>query len=443
MTRPVLLACGLAIQVGAGPLQGQAVHPPAHDPENPDTHPVAAGPAILSHASLLGGFGWNEGPRGADEALTANWVMTTATWAAGPRTWSIRFMGSLEAVQGRSGYPLLLQTGETADGVSPLRDRQHPHDLIMELSASVSGSADVFDWEAYAAAAGSPELGPEPFMHRPANRSIPTAPITHHFLDATHISHGVLGGALILENGIRVGATAFNAHEPDQDRWDVGTPDLNSFSLSVGLEPWTGWSIQTSFGWLDEPEQLHPGIDVRRLTASVRHERETTLGMLTFLGAVGRNQRAQLFMSVAEARRSLSPPIFEHYTSANGVIDIPPGVSEEDVFIFFPAQVQKAWLLEGSLNTPERSLALRFEHAQKDELFDPSDPRHSDVFGVAKIELGASQQVLRIGSVRLDFGGSAAVNRVPSPLADAYGSRSPVSGLGFARLRIGDGGVHH
>ena len=39
---------------------------------------------------------------------------------------------------GREGYPLLLQTGETANGITPLVDRQHPHDRFMELSASYS-----------------------------------------------------------------------------------------------------------------------------------------------------------------------------------------------------------------------------------------------------------------------------------------------------------------
>ena len=39
---------------------------------------------------------------------------------------------------GQGGYPLLLASGETANGRDRLIDRQHPHDLVMELSASVS-----------------------------------------------------------------------------------------------------------------------------------------------------------------------------------------------------------------------------------------------------------------------------------------------------------------
>ena len=44
-------------------------------------------------------------------------------------------MMSLEPAMGKKGYPNLFATGETADGRIQLTDRQHPHDLFMELSA--------------------------------------------------------------------------------------------------------------------------------------------------------------------------------------------------------------------------------------------------------------------------------------------------------------------
>ena len=47
-------------------------------------------------------------------------------------------MLSLDPLMGPAGYPLLLQTGETANGVTPLIDRQHPHDLFMELAGVYS-----------------------------------------------------------------------------------------------------------------------------------------------------------------------------------------------------------------------------------------------------------------------------------------------------------------
>ena len=54
---------------------------------------------------------------------------------------NLRAMLSPDPFMGKSGYPLLLAAGETADGVTPLVDRQHPHDLFMELSASLQPHA--------------------------------------------------------------------------------------------------------------------------------------------------------------------------------------------------------------------------------------------------------------------------------------------------------------
>ena len=111
---------------------------------------------------------------------------------AGPGTLGLRAMLSLDPTQGKSGYPLLFQTGETADGETHLVDRQHPHDLFMELAASYSvplgheGSAFV-----YFGLPGEPALGPPAFMHRFSAMRNPEAPLTHHWLDSTHITFGV------------------------------------------------------------------------------------------------------------------------------------------------------------------------------------------------------------------------------------------------------------
>jgi hypothetical protein len=120
-------------------------------------------------------------------------LMGMAEHPLGRGTFGIRTMLSLEpATIGKSGYPELLQTGETADGKTPLIDRQHPHDLFMELAASYSlqlgeaGSAF-----AYFGYPGEPALGPPTFMHRFSGMDIPEAPITHHWLDSTHITFGV------------------------------------------------------------------------------------------------------------------------------------------------------------------------------------------------------------------------------------------------------------
>ena len=47
---------------------------------------------------------------------------------------------SLDPLMENRGYPELFQTGETADGTTHLTDRQHPHDLLMELAAFFSAT---------------------------------------------------------------------------------------------------------------------------------------------------------------------------------------------------------------------------------------------------------------------------------------------------------------
>ena len=93
-------------------------------------------------------------------------------------------MLSLDPFMGRRGYPLLLANGETADGVTPLVDRQHPHDLFMELAASFShrldGDNNLF---VYAGYPGEPALGPTAYMHRLSAEDDPATPISHHWLD--------------------------------------------------------------------------------------------------------------------------------------------------------------------------------------------------------------------------------------------------------------------
>src|SRR5690349_11557931 len=71
------------------------------------------------------------GPRGATKDFSESMAMFMADRRWGQDTLGLRAMLSLDPLMGKDGYPLLLQTGETADGMNPLVDRQHPHDLFM------------------------------------------------------------------------------------------------------------------------------------------------------------------------------------------------------------------------------------------------------------------------------------------------------------------------
>ena len=93
----------------------------------------------MTHALLTLAYTDQSGPRGDDKTFLAGMLMGSARrdFDDGSRV-TLRAMFSPDPFMGKDGYPLLLAAGETADGVNPLVDRQHPHELIMELSASYS-----------------------------------------------------------------------------------------------------------------------------------------------------------------------------------------------------------------------------------------------------------------------------------------------------------------
>src|ERR1700694_1162899 len=159
-------------------------------------------------------------------------------------------MVSPDPFMGAGGYPLLFATGETANGSTPLIDRQHPHELSMELAGSysynLSANASVF---LYAGLPGEPALGPSAFMHRTSGMDIPEAPITHHWLDSTHITFGVVTAGLVLDNW-KIEASAFRGGGRGQHRFDIEAPKLDSVSARLSWNPVRELSMQISWGHL-------------------------------------------------------------------------------------------------------------------------------------------------------------------------------------------------
>ena len=174
---------------------------------------------------------------------------------------------SLEPFIGRRGYPLLLASGETADGTTPLIDRQHPHDLMMELAGTYSHSFSDDDSVFYLGDPGEPALGPTAYMHRLSGEDDPAAPISHHWLDSTHVTFGVVTLGAI-HDGWKLEASQFTGREPDQHRFNFDSPRFDSTALRVSFNPDENWSLQVSQGFLKSPEQLTPGINENRVTAS-------------------------------------------------------------------------------------------------------------------------------------------------------------------------------
>jgi hypothetical protein len=186
-------------------------------------------------------------------------------------TIALRAMLSPDPLMGRRGYPLLLGSGETADGTTHLIDRQHPHDLVMEMAGSYSYRLDnqssAFLYLGYP---GEPALGPSAFMHRASAMDNPSAPITHHWLDSTHVAFGVATLGFV-KNDWKLEASQFTGREPDQFRFNFDHPRMDSSSVRLSYNPDEHWSLQMSWGHLNSPEQLEPQLDETRYTASATY----------------------------------------------------------------------------------------------------------------------------------------------------------------------------
>ncbi len=107
----------------------------------PDTSPAhmmdkqAGNWFLMLHYNAVVGVNAQGGLRGVTKFESSNWLMPMAFHKLGNGTLQLRGMFSFEPFTfARGGSPLLFQTGETFKG-QPLVDRQHPHDLWMELSA--------------------------------------------------------------------------------------------------------------------------------------------------------------------------------------------------------------------------------------------------------------------------------------------------------------------
>jgi hypothetical protein len=249
--------------------------------------------ALMLHGQAFVTFDDQERLRGDSHWFSSNMLMGLATRQLGPGRLGLRAMVSAEPwTVGRDGYPLLLQTGETANGRTALVDHQHPHDLFDELAATYSlPLAPASSAFLYIGLPGEPALGPPTYMHRFSAMENPEAPLSHHWLDSTHISFGVvtLGGIV---GGLKLESSAFRGREPDQHRANLESPKLDSYSFRVSYQPDPSLSVQGSWGHLHAPEQLEPAVDVNRSTVSVIYNAPLAEnGNLQTTLAWGRNQR--------------------------------------------------------------------------------------------------------------------------------------------------------
>lgn len=355
---------------------------------------VMRGPwMVMLHATLNGVYDWQSGPRGDEKTFASGMFMVMAKRKIGEAgTLQLRAMLSPDPLMGPKGYPLLLATGETADGKTPLVDRQHPHDLFMELSASyaqqLSDKDSVF---IYGGLPGEPAFGPPAFMHRVSIMDSPEAPISHHWLDSTHISFGVVTAGVV-HGDWKIEASRFNGREPDQHRYDIETGALDSTAARLSWNPTENWSLQASWAQEKSPEQLEPGVNQRKLSASAIYTVPFGDGGLWSTTA-------------AWGRRS----------SDGRDLD--------------------GWALESALKpTADWTIFGRIERIRTDELTFLNG-HAGPVFAVSKASLGVVRDWPVTAHLSVGLGGLYAVDDVPSALSAGYGS-DPRGAMVFTRLRL-------
>lgn len=89
---------------------------------------------VMAHGYAWGVYTNQSGPRGDEKTHVQSMAMLSAERRFEGCQFQFKSMFSLEPLMSNRGYPNVFATGETANG-EPLVDRQHPHDLFMELSA--------------------------------------------------------------------------------------------------------------------------------------------------------------------------------------------------------------------------------------------------------------------------------------------------------------------
>jgi heavy metal translocating P-type ATPase len=349
--------------------------------------------SLMLHGYITGVYDYQGSDRGDEKWFSESMFMAMAQRPLGPGTFGLRSMMSLDPTMGKEGYPLLLQTGETADGHEPLIDRQHPHDLFMELAATysvpIATEQSVFG---YVGLPGEPALGPPAFMHRFSGVDNPAAPISHHWLDSTHITFGVATVGYVWK-GLKLEGSTFKGREPDQYRWDIEEPKFDSYSGRLSYNPTANWSMQTSLGYLKSPEQLEPDVNQHRMTASAMYNRPF--------------QKANWQSTLAWGQNKLS---------SDFTLD--------------------AYLGESAYVYDQRhTVFARVERAEKNELFGHHDPQ-AGVYTVHQASLGYIRDFVTGKHGSVGVGGVGTISFLPTALEASYGERNPLGFMLFVRMRL-------
>lgn len=323
---------------------------------------------------------------------SANWGMAMARRRAGAGRVGIRAMLTAEPwTVAHCGFVnLLASAGEVCEG-DTIHDRQHPHDVFMEVAMDydrpVRGD---LRWQVYAGLSGEPALGPAGFPHRLSALPNPIAPVTHHWLDASHITFGLVTTGLYQPRW-KAEVSVFNGREPDARRANLDLAALDSVSARVSVMPTRRLALQISTGRLRDAEAEfppQPRSSLTRSTASATYHRILSSGVWATTLAYGVNAGPEV---IAGRRFGL--------TTHAGLLESALTLGE-----------RQPWFGRAELvGKPAHDL-----HAHE---FGPA------VFTVAKLEAGYIRHLGRWHQLIPGVGGMVSANVVPDALAPRYAGR--------------------
>jgi hypothetical protein len=333
-----------------------------------------------------------------------NWGMAMARRNLGGGRFGVRAMFSAEpwTVPG-CGSLNFLATGEVCAG-DTIHDRQQPHDLFMELAVDYERPfKGAWRWQVYAGLAGEPALGPPGYPHRASAMANPIRPMTHHWLDSTHVTFGVLTAGVHNQRW-KAEMSVFNGREPDERRadLDLGAPDSVAGRLS--FLPTDRLALQVSGARLREASTDFPFPSqdpIRRVTASaVFHVPVGPRGIWATTLAYGANHA--------------------HERVGRDVLDA----------------TTRGALLESSVTVSDRHTvfgrgeigAMPAHHLHAIQYF-------TSVFAVGKVQLGYVRHLRATKGLLPGIGGTVSVSLLPEALAPRYAGRAAPSFAAFFSLQ--------
>ncbi|HEX5890996.1 MAG TPA: hypothetical protein VFY61_19955 [Pyrinomonadaceae bacterium] len=366
-------------------------------------HKMAGEWLLMFHYNFVAGFNRQGGPRGVTKADSANWFMPMAYRKIGKGTLQLRGMFSAEPFTfAPGGSPLLFQTGETYNG-EKIIDRQHPHDLFMELSAQYTVPlGERGTWYTYFGYPGEPAMGPVAFPHRMSASENPSATLAHHLQDSTHIAFGVFTTGFTYR-WFKFEGSIFNGREPDENRYDFDAHKWNSRSVRLWFMPNRNWAMQISHGFLRSPEASEPDEDIRRTTASLQYNRPFERGNWASAFVWGRN-----------------------HVSGHGEV-----------------RNLNAYTAESTVNFLDKNyLYTRLELVDRDELLRDDDRAllgitdHHAIFRIGAYTFGGLRDIWKTDKISFGVGSDITFYSKPAILDQIYGN-NPIGWKLFFRIRPG------